>query len=101
MSDTPATEAKAPARPRSEILADIESERSALAGSFGSLRGDLDEAVAACDRRARNAAKKAAVIAPVAAGVVVIAAVGTRLLTGRSRRGRPEVPFPPLPGTSS
>ena len=85
MSDTSGTEAKAPARPRSAIIADIEKERSALAGSFESLRGELDEALDAGQKRARDAGRKAAVIGPVVAGVVVAAAVGTRLLTGRSR----------------
>ena len=82
MSDTPATDAAAPARPAAEIRADIERERSELSRSFESLRSDLDEAVDAGTQRAKAAGKKAAVIAPIVAGLVA-SAVAVRLLIRR------------------
>jgi hypothetical protein len=86
MSDAPSAEPKTPARPRAEILADIERERSALAGSFGALRDDLDLALEAGEQRAREAGRKAAAIAPIVAGVVVTAAAAT-LMYRRRRSG--------------
>jgi len=46
--------AKPPARPVSEIRADIEKERAELSRSFETLRSDLDEAVDAGKQRAAD-----------------------------------------------
>jgi hypothetical protein len=86
MSETPGTDAKAPARSAGEILADIERERSELSRSFETLRSDLDESLDAGRQRARDAGKKAAVIGPIAAGVVASAAAALLLLRRRSRK---------------
>lgn len=77
--------AKAPARPASEVLADIERERAALVGSFESLRRDLDEAIDAGARRAKDAGRRAAVIAPAVAGVLAALMTIRWLLRRRAR----------------
>ncbi len=78
--------AKAPERPVAAIRADLERERVALQGSFEALRGELDEAVDAARQRAADAARKARVVGPVAAGAV--ASVAGAVLLVRRRRGR-------------
>jgi len=80
---------KVPARPAAEIRADIERERAALAGSFDALRHDLDEVLDAETRRARDAGRKAAVVAPAVAGVIAFLAV-VRWLFRRRRRATDE-----------
>jgi hypothetical protein len=74
---------KAPARPAPEILADIKAERAALSSSFEALRRDLDEALVAGRGRAGAAGKKAAVIAPVVAGLAVSVTAAALLLRRR------------------
>ncbi len=65
MSDaTPGDAAKAPARPPSEIIADIRQERAALSGTFDSLRTDLGEAVEVGKEKGKEVGKKAAVVGP-------------------------------------
>ena len=86
MSDMPATGAKAPARPAAEIRADIVRERAALTSSFESLRDDLDEALDAAAQRAAGAGRRARVIGPVVAGLVVAAAVARLFFRRRSTR---------------
>lgn len=86
MSDTPGSRSKAPARPASEILADIERERAALGDSFETLRRDLDEALEAGRQRARDAGSKAVAVAPVVAGLAASAAVAALLIRRRSVR---------------
>lgn len=91
MSDTSATTAstsgaaapKVPARPAAEVRADIEKERTALAGSFEALRGDLDEAFDAGTRRAKDAGRKAAVVGPAVAGALAVLLVLRRLVRRR------------------
>lgn len=96
MSDTSTTTAsattsgaapKAPPRPASQIRADIEKERVALAGLFDALRRDLDEALDAGSRRAKDADRKAAVVAPAAAGLLVVLMVARRLFRRRRSAG--------------
>jgi hypothetical protein len=86
MSDTPATDAKIPARPASEILADIRKEREGLTSSFDTLRSDLDEALDAGRQRSQDAGKKAARIGPIVAGVVASAVAAAVLLRRRSSK---------------
>ncbi len=80
----PAEEATAPARPRGQILADIEKERDGLEQSFTALRRDLDEALDAGRRRAAAARGKVAVAVPVAGAVVVSVVVAAMLFRRRS-----------------
>lgn len=78
--------AKPPARPVSEIRADIEKERAELSRSFEKLRDDLDEAVDAGKQRAADTGRKAKIAGPVAAGVVASLVVARMVLKRRSRR---------------
>jgi hypothetical protein len=77
--------AKPPARPVSEIRADIERERAELARSFEALQGDLDEAVDAGKQRAADTGKKAKIAGPVVAGVVASLVVARMVFKRRSR----------------
>jgi hypothetical protein len=98
MSDTPVSgptapaaggaqaAAKPPARPVTEILADIEKERAELSRSFQTLQSDLDEAVDAGKQRAADAGKKAKIAGPVAAGVVAALVVARAVVKRRSRK---------------
>jgi hypothetical protein len=86
MTDTPAADATTPARPLGEIIADIEQQRTALNGSFESLRGSLDEALDAGQQRVRAVGKKAAVIGPIAAGVTAAVAAAAILVRRRSTK---------------
>ena len=86
MSETPDAVVKTPSRPAAEIIADIESERVALGASFETLRGDLDELLDAGARRAADAGRKARVIAPIAAGLLVMAGVVRFLLRRRAKQ---------------
>ncbi|MBN2203937.1 MAG: hypothetical protein JW767_02835 [Thermoleophilia bacterium] len=86
-AETPSAGEKAPPRPAAQIRADIERERTALQGSFETLRGELDEAVDAARQRAVDAARKARVVGPVVAGGVASVA-GAVLLLRRRRGGR-------------
>jgi hypothetical protein len=81
-----AKEAKAPARPVSEIRADIEKERAELSRSFDTLRADLDEAVDAGRQRAADTGKKAKIVGPLVAGVVATLVVARMLYKRRSRK---------------
>lgn len=85
-AETASAKAKAPERPAAVIRADLERERAALQGSFEALRGELDEAVDVARQRAADAAHKARVVGPVAAGAV--ASVAGAVLLVRRRRGR-------------
>jgi hypothetical protein len=76
---------KPPARPVSEIRADIERERAGLARSFEALQGDLDEAVDAGKQRAADTGKKAKIVGPVVAGVVASLVVARMVFKRRSR----------------
>ena len=78
--------AKPPARPVSEIRADIEKERAELSRSFEKLRDDLDEAVDAGKQRAADTGRKAKIAGPVAAGVVASLVVARSLLKRRARK---------------
>lgn len=90
MSETSATTAtaaaapKPPTRPVAEVRAEIDKERAALAGSFEALRHDLDDALDAGTRRAREAGRKAAVIGPAVAGVLA-ALLALRAIVRRRR----------------
>ncbi len=88
MSDVSRGTTKAPQRPAGKILADIERERSELNRSFEALRSDLDAALGDARQRAREAGKKAAAVAPVAAGLVALVAVGGFLLRRRAGKGK-------------
>jgi hypothetical protein len=85
-TDTSGSEAKAPARPAGEILADIEKERAGLKESFDALGGDVDEAMDAGRQRARKAGKKAAVITPAVAAVILVIVIA--LLVAKRRAGK-------------
>ena len=78
--------AKPPARPVSEIRADIEKERAELSRSFETLQGDLDEAVDAGRQRAADTGKKAKIAGPVLAGVVASLVVARAVFKRRSRK---------------
>ena len=78
--------AKPPARPVSEIRADIEKERAELSRSFETLRDDLDEAVDAGKQRAADTGRKAKIAGPVAEGVVASLVVARMVFKRRSRR---------------
>ena len=82
-----AKEAKPPARPVSEIRADIEKERAELTRSFDTLRADLDEAVDAGRQRAADTGRKAKIVGPVVAGVVTTLVVARMLYKRRARKG--------------
>jgi hypothetical protein len=75
---------KPPARPVSEIRADIVKERAALGASFDALRADLDETVDAGKRRVAGAGRKAKFAAPAIGAALALAL----LLRGRARRRR-------------
>jgi hypothetical protein len=81
-----AAAAKAPARPVSEIRADIEKERTELRRSFETLRGDLDEAVDAGKQRAADTRRKAKIVGPVVAGAVASLVIARALFKRRSRK---------------
>jgi hypothetical protein len=81
-----AAAAKPPARPVSEIRADIEKERAELSRSFEKLRDDLDEAVDAGKQRAADTGRKAKFAGPVAAGVVASLVVARMMFKRRSRK---------------
>jgi hypothetical protein len=81
-----AAEARTPARPVSEIRADIEKERAELSRSFETLQGDLDEAVDAGRQRAADTGKKAKIAGPVLAGVVASLVVARAVFKRRSRK---------------
>jgi hypothetical protein len=78
--------AKAPARPVSEIRADIEKERAELSGSFETLRSDLDEAVDAGKQRAADTRRKAMIVGPAVAGVIASLVVARAVFKRRSRK---------------
>ena len=81
-----AKDAKPPARPVSEIRADIEKERAELSRSFDTLRADLDEAVDAGRQRAADTGKKAKIVGPVAAGVVASLVIARMVFKRRAAR---------------
>ena len=81
-----AKEAKPPARPVSEIRADIEKERAELTRSFDTLRADLDEAVDAGRQRAADTGRKAKIVGPAVAGVVTTLVVARMLYKRRVRK---------------
>ena len=85
MNEPSGTEAKPRQRSAAEIRADIERERAELAKAFESLRGELDEAVDAGKERADQIARKARVVGPVVAGLVVSGIVARMLLRRRSK----------------
>jgi hypothetical protein len=80
--------AKPPARPVSEIRADIEKERAELSRSFETLRADLDEAATAGKQRASDTGKKAKIAGPAVAGVVATLVVARMLFKRRARKER-------------
>jgi len=69
----PKPAAKPPARPVSEVRADLVKERAALGSSLEDLRADLDEAVDEGRRRAAEIGRKARVIAPAAGAALALA----------------------------
>ena len=85
-TDIPGADAKAPARPAGEILADIEKERAGLTESFDALGSDVDEAMDAGRQRARKVGKKAAVITPAVAAVILVIVIA--FLVARRRAGK-------------
>ncbi len=84
MSETP--DAKAPARPAAEIIAEIETERAGLDDALTALRGSLDETLDAGVQRVKSAGAKARVVGPVVAGVVVSLFAGRAILRRRAAR---------------
>jgi hypothetical protein len=86
MSEKPDTVAKTPSRPAGVVIADIESERAALAATFEALRRDLDELLDAGARRAADAGRKARVVAPVVAGVAVTLGTMRILIRRRAKK---------------
>ena len=86
MSETVDTGAKRATRPAGEIRADIERERAELNKAFAALRSGLDEAVDQGRERADEVRRKARVVAPIVAGVVVSAAVARMLIRRRSEK---------------
>jgi hypothetical protein len=86
MTETNGDGARRPERPLAEIIADIEKERTALLGSLGSLRSELEEAVDAGRQKAVDAGRRAVAVGPLVAAVVLVLAAATLLLRRRSRR---------------
>jgi hypothetical protein len=86
MSENADATVKAPARPAAQIVADIERERAALSASFEALRHDLDELLDAGARRAADAGRKARVVGPIVAALVVLAGVARFLVRRRASR---------------